>query len=57
MVGGVPIFGQDCIGCLSCIQFCPKQAIDVGKVTQKRERYTNPNISIAELTAKSLYVE
>lgn len=57
IAGGVPIFGQDCIGCLSCIQFCPKAAIDVGSATRKRERYTNPNVTVAELTSESIYVE
>lgn len=57
MAGGIPIFGENCIGCLSCIQFCPQAAIDVGKVTQKRERWTNPKVTVAELTAESLYIE
>lgn len=41
--GGRPVFGGDCIGCLSCIQYCPAEALNVGKVTEKRERYHNPN--------------
>ena len=57
IAGGIPIFGQDCIGCLSCIQFCPRAALDVGGVTRKRERYTNPNVTAAELTSESIYVE
>ena len=56
VAGGMPIFGDDCIGCLSCVQFCPKAAIDVGKVTVGRERYTNPNITVPELTAESIYI-
>ena len=54
--GGVPIFGQDCIGCLSCIQFCPQAAIDVGSVTKKRERYTNPNVTLSEITSEIIYI-
>ena len=57
IAGGTPIFGQDCIGCLSCIQFCPQAAIDVGSVTKKRERYTNPNVSVSELTSEILYIK
>lgn len=55
--GGRPIFGQDCIGCLSCIQFCPQAAINVGKITEKRERYKNPNVTINELTSEIIYIK
>ena len=57
VAGGVPIFGEDCIGCLSCIQFCPQAAIDVGSVTRKRERYTNPNITLTEITSEIIYIK
>lgn len=57
LVRGRPYFGEDCIGCLGCVQFCPKQAINVGKVTEKRERYTNPNVSVQELTEKIIHVD
>ncbi len=57
VVCGRPIFGEDCIGCLSCIQFCPHQAIDVGKVTEKRERYTNPNVSVKDMTAQIIHID
>ena len=57
ITGGVPIFGQNCIGCLSCIQFCPQQAINVGNATRKRERYTNPNVTVTDLTAQIIHID
>ncbi len=56
VVGGVPIFAENCIGCLSCIQFCPQAAIDVGKATKNRERYTNPNVTLKEMTSEIIHI-
>lgn len=42
-------FGKDCLGCLSCLQYCPEEAIHMGGITRKRERYHNPAISAEEL--------
>lgn len=36
---GKPIWGKKCYQCLSCINNCPKQAIQYGKQTERRERY------------------
>ena len=57
IVSGGPIFGQNCIGCLSCIQFCPQGAIDVGSSTRKRERYTNPNVTVKDRTAQIIHID
>lgn len=46
---GKPIWLHKCEQCLACIQWCPKQAIQYGKKTQSRKRYTNPDISVKEL--------
>ncbi|MDF2547678.1 MAG: hypothetical protein K0R93_2576 [Anaerosolibacter sp.] len=46
---GKPAWNQKCEQCLACIQWCPKQAIQYGKKTQERERYTNPFVSLKEL--------
>ena len=54
---GRPVFGGNCIGCLSCVQFCPQAAIDVGKVTKKRERYTNPNVTAREIAEKIIHID
>ena len=54
---GRPVFGGNCIGCLSCVQYCPKEALNVGKVTEKRERYHNANITARDLTEKILHID
>ena len=51
------VIGQNCIGCLGCLQYCPKKAISIGKITDKREHYTNPNVSVAELTSEVLHIQ
>ncbi len=35
-----------CACCLGCIHRCPEQAIQYGKKTESRGRYTNPNVSL-----------
>lgn len=39
-----PVFHNECESCMACIQYCPKRAINYKDKTQKRGRYTNPNI-------------
>lgn len=46
---GKPSWNHKCEQCLACIQWCPKQAIQYGKKTEVRIRYTNPSISLKEL--------
>jgi ferredoxin len=45
-----PQYNHHCEQCLACIQFCPKKAINYKDVTQKRGRYTNPEINYKELS-------
>lgn len=40
MKNGKPIWGKNCTHCMACISYCPKQAIEYGKQTQGRLRYT-----------------
>ena len=54
---GRPAFGTNCIGCLSCVQYCPKEAINVGRITEKRERFPNPNVSADDLTKKIIHID
>ena len=42
---------------LSCLQYCPKQAINMGGATVKRERYHNPNVSAADLCRKVIHID
>ena len=55
--GGKPVFGQNCIGCLSCVQLCPKAAINIGKITVKRERFPSPKVKPAELCEKIIHID
>ena len=42
---GKPHWLGHCEQCLACIHWCPMKAIDYGKKTQNRGRYTNPEIT------------
>lgn len=47
---GRPVFHHQCQYCLACIQYCPKKAINYKNKTQKRKRYTHPDIGHAEIS-------
>ena len=57
MVAGRPDFGTDCVQCLSCLQFCPREAIHMGDPTEKRERWHNPNVSALELNEPIIHID
>ena len=57
LVDKKPSFGTDCIGCLSCVQYCPAWAINIGKITEKRERFPNPNVQASELMEKIIHID
>ena len=57
MVCGTPAIGADCYQCLSCLQYCPQKAISLGGVTEKRERYHNPNISPELLNQSIIHID
>jgi ferredoxin len=44
LVDGKPVFHHQCERCLACIQHCPKHAINYRDKTQKRRRYTHPQV-------------
>ena len=46
---GRAVIGTNCVQCLGCLQFCPTEAISLGKITMKREHYHNPNVKPADL--------
>lgn len=41
---GKPVFHHQCESCMACIQHCPKRAINYQDKTQKRGRYTHPDV-------------
>ncbi len=44
-----PIFSHHCEVCCACIHACPVQAIQAGSQTGNRQRYRNPNVTLADL--------
>lgn len=44
IVNGKPVFHHQCESCMACIQHCPKRAINYKGKTQKRGRYTHPDV-------------
>lgn len=45
--GQRPVWNRRCQLCMGCINVCPVKAIEYGRLTQKRERYLNPNMIIS----------
>jgi ferredoxin len=54
MVNNKPQFSNNCEQCVACIQYCPQKAINYKDKTQKRRRYTHPEISYKELAESNL---
>lgn len=57
IVDGKAKIGTNCIQCLGCLQFCPKSAISIGEITDKREHYHNPKVTVDDLTQSIIHVE
>lgn len=49
LVDKKPVWKHHCELCCGCIHLCPVQAIQAGSATEKRLRYHNPDITVAEL--------
>ena len=49
LTDGKPVWQHHCEHCVACISWCPTAAINNGDSTQKRMRYRNPRIEVAEL--------
>lgn len=39
LIDNKPVWGNDCAGCLACINYCPEKSIQYGKNTKNKERY------------------
>jgi len=46
---GKPIWLHHCEQCLACIQWCPQEAIQLGKKTPRYERYHHPEVKLADM--------
>ena len=49
MENNKPKWSGKCTDCMACINICPKEAINIGKATIKKNRYLNPYIKREEL--------
>ena len=49
MQNGSPKWKHHCEMCLSCLNLCPNQAIQCGKMTEGKQRYKNPYVDVKDL--------
>lgn len=54
---GRPVWGNNCSQCVSCLQYCPKKAISMGKITDRRRSYHNPHIRAEELNETIIHID
>jgi len=54
MENNKPVWQHRCEHCVTCISWCPAQAIQYGEKTKTRRRYQNPKISAEELLVRCL---
>lgn len=48
LVEGKPSWENKCQFCLACIHYCPKEAIEYKKSTEKKVRYHHPEVPMSE---------
>lgn len=53
MIDDKPVWQHHCEKCLSCIQWCPREAIQFGDVTLTRKRYHHPDVKLADMLKKA----
>jgi ferredoxin len=49
MKNNAPVWSDKCLNCFACLQWCPKEAINAGVITQKMKRYHHPQVSIKDI--------
>ncbi len=49
MTDGKPVWLHHCEQCVACRQWCPQEAIQVGKKTAARKRYHQPDIQVQDI--------
>ncbi len=50
--GGRPKWMGHCQQCLACLQWCPKEAAQLGKMTPGRKRYHHPDVTLGDIVRK-----
>lgn len=48
-VDNQPKWRGRCTQCLACLHYCPVKAIQYGKNSEKKGRYTNPNVKVTDM--------
>ncbi len=51
MANSKPKWLDHCQQCLACIHWCPEKAIQYGKRTLNKKRYTNPSVTVNDMVA------
>lgn len=49
MESNKPVWQHKCEQCFACLQWCPKCAIQAGKITKGRKRYHHPDINTQDI--------
>jgi ferredoxin len=49
IIEGKPTWRHRCEQCFACIQWCPEEAIQYGRLTSNKKRYHHPEITINEM--------
>lgn len=50
LTGGKPAWQHRCEQCMACLQWCPREAVQLGKKTPGRKRYHHPDIRLQDMT-------
>jgi NAD-dependent dihydropyrimidine dehydrogenase PreA subunit len=48
---GKPVWSDHCEACYACLQWCPKESIQMGNKTIGRRRYHHPDVRLAEIAS------
>ncbi len=46
---GRPIWGNRCQQCFACFHWCPEEAVQFGRRTEKQPRYHHPEVSLKDM--------
>jgi Pyruvate/2-oxoacid:ferredoxin oxidoreductase delta subunit len=47
-----PVWQHHCQQCFACLQWCPEEAVEYGKITKGRKRYHHPQINVQDIIIK-----